>query len=353
MLSPDLSSTRKALAVSFQEMHQILGYAKTTNTLSIGFLKPDPAWLASVRSRVSLLSNASNKLVIDYPDIWAPVLVGFKNYTTTFSVIRQHYADEGMDAQKWIALFKSAESILNKNISSIHDAITLLNESFHAYKNIQPLLDESIKEGWETLSNEEQQVLEIYVALTRLQDEISSLEDSLTIDALSGGKDAVQTSATIIYDLLTAAEMSIPFLAAASLVFTIGKTFYEVIHTTDKVNHLIEEVGKLQLEASHEAQALAGTKLVLQMLYKLELNFNSLRDNLPAIHEMWVGELGKIQAVIEALESGVDPNTYMEIQSLPMANATWQSIEELVDLLKNYQFTQGPPVSLSTNKQYS
>jgi len=345
MLSPDVTNTKNLLSNAFFEMQHILGYAHTANNLFVGYLKPDPDWLPAVRSRIGLLSKAGSEMTIEYPDIWSPILVAFINYTTIFSGLK----NKRLTADKWIQLLKTVETELNTCISATKSSIQKMETRFDAFKNIQPLLAKSIEEGWEALSDEEQQMIKIVQALTRLQDEMMSLESKLTSDAISGGTSAVKSTATILYGLVTAAEVSIPFLSVAALVFTVGKTFYDIISTTDAINNIVWEIGDLQLEASQEAQALAGTKMVLQTLYNLELRFESLRDYLPGIEQMWAGELGKVQAVIEALESGVDPDTYMEIQSLPMACSIWSEVETFVQQISNFQFEAGPAVELKTS----
>ena len=227
---------------------------------------------------------------------------------------------------------------------------TQINLEYDRFKDIQPLLDQSIQNGWDELADEEAIMVKIAGEIGSLQTQVSNLEDQIDSTVISDGKDVISSSVSIVYDLLTAAEASVPFLGAAAMAFTVGKMFYDVIEDTAEIQETLEKIGALQLEASHEAQAAAGTKAVIQIVYNLEKSFLSIQDVLPQISTLWSTEKQKVQSVIEALESGADPDDYLEILAIPTADANWKKIDEFVSAILAVQFTQGKAVVLDPSK---
>lgn len=132
----------------------------------------------------------------------------------------------------------------------------------------------------------------------------------------------------------------------AAAAFTVGKFYYDIITKTAAVGETLQQIAKLQIEASEEAQAAAGTKLVLRLLYNLELTFGRIVDVMPQIVTMWSTERDKVQQAIQALQAGADPATYFDIFTIPIANANWQAISKFAIAIPATKTTVGPPVTL-------
>jgi len=349
MLSPSINTANGLLAAAFDEVLHLDGYAVTASNTVVGVLPKDPTWLTPVRNRLALLAAAGTSWIADKPDIWAPVLVQFADYAASFAGVAQQQAKGTvLDSAAWVALLDGVLlTQLKTCIVATDTAATALQAHYQSFKNIQPLLESSINAGWAALADEEQQMVAIATALTHLQDVAASLESSITAADITTGKSVVQTTVTTLYGIATAAGTSFSFIGMAGAAFTVGTFYYDLIEKTGEIAATLERIGELQLEASGEAQAAAGTKLILRLLYNLELSFGRITDVLPQITQLWATEGDKVQQAIDALKAGADPSTYFDIQTISVANANWQAISSVALAIPTIKTTGGPPVTLA------
>ncbi|KYF55222.1 alpha-pore-forming cytotoxin subunit MakB [Sorangium sp. So ce854] len=344
MLSPTIFNTQDLLTRAFNEILRIDGYAITTQNTFVGKLASDPDWLTPVRSRIAMLAKAGASWTAERPDIWAGVLVPFVDYAAAFGGVA---GEAPRTAAAWIDLLQEVlMPELDKAASGTSAADASLQAHHGELKSIQPLLADSINRGWQELAKEEQQMVEISAELSHLQDVIAELQSSITSTDISTGKAVVQSTVTMLYNVVSGTAASFSFLSMAGAAFTVGKTFYDIIHNTSEVADTLKQIAVLQLQASEQAQAAAGTKLVLQLLYHLELRFGAITNILPQIVTMWSNEREKLQLVIEALKSGADPATYFELATISVANSNWQAIKKFALQVQAAQTTAGPPVTL-------
>lgn len=349
MLSPSISTANGLLAAAFDETLHLDGYSVTAGNTTVGVLPEDPTWLAPVRSRLALLASAGARWIADKPDVWGPVLVQFADYAASFSGVAQQQARGSVTtAAAWIALLDGVLlSQLEVCTATTETAAAALQAHYQSFKDIQPLLEESINAGWAALADEEREMVAIATELTHLQDVAASLESSITAADVSSGRSVVQTTVTTLYGIATAAGESFSFIGMAGAAFTVGTFYYDLIEKTGEIAATLERIGALQLEASDEAQAAAGTKLILRLLYDLELSFGRITDVLPQIVQLWATERDKVQQAIDALKAGADPTTYFDIQTISVANANWQTIGGLALALPTIKTASGPPVTLN------
>ncbi|MBR0872375.1 hypothetical protein JQ633_18570 [Bradyrhizobium tropiciagri] len=344
MLSPSINVANSLLAQAFNEVLRLDSYSISAGGTTIGVLQKDPAWLAPVRNQVGMLGQAGAKWIEDKPSIWGTVLTQFSNYGSAFAGVADAKATT---SEQWIKLLNDVLlSQANKSIDATNIAATELQSHYQAFKNIQPLLESSINAGWDALQNEEQQMVKIAAQLTRLEDLVGSLQDSITAGDLSTGQSVVTTTVKTLYNVATGVDESFSFLGMAAAAFTVGKFYYDIITKTAAVGETLQQIAKLQIEASQEAQAAAGTKLVLRLLYNLELSFGRIVDVMPQIVTMWTTERDKVQQAIQALKAGANPETYFDIFTIPIANANWQAISKFAIAIPATKTTVGPPVTL-------
>lgn len=350
LLSPAISEVENALTSALNEILQIDNYAFTCTNLRIGKLDKDPDWLATARERIGMFSSLGSSWINDRPDIWSSVLVQFPDYASAFASLATVRAQGKADSSAaCITLLKQVlRPQLQQAAAVTGQAIEKLETHYNDFRNRQGLLQESINQGWAELADEERQMVAIAEKLGELQATVNDLEQEITADAISGGKDYTSSAVSICYELVSTAGASVPYLSIASLAFTVGKSFYDLIADSQKVDDLLEQIGALQLEASDEAQAAAGTKGVLQTFYELEKSFLAIKDDvLPAILTMWRNELDKVGSVVEALEAGAEPDECLSIVTIPTSNANWNQIGRFATDTANLQRTMGKPVTLT------
>ena len=355
MLSPTIYDTQNLLTQSLNEINQIDKYSVTSENILIGKLPKDPDWLASVRSRTAMLGDAGKSWILQKPDIWAPILVQFSNYASSFASVAELQSSKKLTtSEAWISTLKSVlQDQLDQCVQVTTTANDALVKQYNMFKNIQPLLEDSINAGWAELAGEEKEMVKLAAELTSLQDKVESLQDSITSKEITTGTKVVSTTVSTIYNVVTEAGGSFSFMSFAASAYTVGRMYYDIITKTEDIVNTLEEIGKLQLAASAEAQAAAGTKMVLQFVYDIEKNFLSIQNFVPQIKTMWSTELQKLNSVITALESGADPNNYFELLTIPTANKSWQTISSFTSAIPDIKLQEGKPVVLCPGKPIS
>lgn len=348
MLSPSVEVAHLLLTQAFNETLRLDAYSQTTDNLMIGKLPEDPPWLTPVRARVAMLGEAGAAWIQDKPEIWGSVLLQFPDYASAFAGVAEMKASGSLEtAQQWIEVLQSTlEPQLTKAIEATEEATEALKSHLGAFQKVQPLLQESIEAGWAELGSEEKEMVAIATELGRLQSLATSLEQSITSGEISSGQSIITTTVKTLYNIATEAGESFSFLSMATSAFTVGKSYYDIITKTFEVGEMLEQIAALQLKASAEAQAAAGTKIALNLLYELELSFGRIVDVMPQITTMWRQEREKIKSAIAALKAGVEPATYLELFTVPIANANWEKISSLAQAIPMLKTEVGKPVVL-------
>ena len=347
MLSPVINATKDLLTQAFKEVMQLDKYSQTSDNIMIGKLPKDPDWLSSVRSRVSMLGKAGASWINQKPDIWSSILLQFPDYATSCASIADLQQQGKIKDDQWVQLL--TDTLYNQLVKAVKvttNANDNIKEEQAKFANILPLLEASIHEGWMALADEEQIMIKIAAELAQLQDTVASLEDSITSSVISSNKSIIVSSVTTVYKLVSTAGATVSFLSLVTSAITVGKMYYDIISNTAKINKTLDKIAELQVEASEEAQAAAGTKVVLQLLYNLEKTFERIQNVIPQIITMWETERDKVKAVIDALNAGAKPDTYFEIFTISTANANWQAINKFAASIPQLQYTIGKPVVL-------
>jgi hypothetical protein len=348
MLCPPSELADSLLTQAFGEILNLDSYSAATQDLMIGTLPKEPAWLPSVRSRVGMLKEAGSSWIQDKPTIWGSILLQFPDYASAVAGVAAMQASGSLTtAKQWIEVMESTLlPQLTRAVAANEEATSQLRASFVKFQEVQPLLRESIEAGWAELASEERQMTAIASQLTHLQDLAASLEESITSGEISSGQSVITTSVKTIYNIAMEAGESFSFLSMAASAYTVGKTYYDIITKTFEVDETLKEIAKLQLEASAEAQAAAGTKIVLNLLYELQLAFASITEVMPYVTTMWRTEREKVKTVVEALHAGANPSEYLELVTFQTASANWQNIAAFAQRLPTLASETGPPVVL-------
>lgn len=353
MFAPDINTTKNQLTTLFNEITGVSGYSIGVQDTLIGTLPKEPNWIPAVRSEMQLLSQAGANWIANYPSYWPAILVAFIDYSTTFSAVSNELTKniKSLSKAQVIELLSSLQDALQDNTTKTSNALDSLTGFEQKFTAVFPALNSSINEGWEELKEEEAEMIAIAEAITQLQDEVSSLQSKIDSSVISGGKTFVQTNVKIAYSILSAAgEVAVPYLSIVTLAYTIGKTFYDIISDTDKINNDLRKIADLQVKATEEAQAAAATKAVIQYLYNIEIQFLSLKKHGGGLVTMWKNEKSKITEAINAINAGADPASFLDILTIDIANKNWEALLNYTQQIINMPRTYGPDVILKTHK---
>lgn len=349
MFSPDVSDTSSLLLNAYSDMLKVRNYGSICSSLRIS--KPgdvDPTWLTAVRHRISMLDDAMDSFAAKHPDIFSDILYPFINYQTLFSAFAENCKSfKGKD--EWIQALYALKEALSGAVAQTSRANQDFTDQYQAVSKIQPLLDQSIQAGWQELASEEQEMIKIATALGGLQQAVQDLSGELTASDIRNGKSYVQSSVTISYNIVMSAELSVPYLSFAALVFTVGYSVYDVLSNSEKIQKYWGEINDLENKSTAQAQAAAATKATIQMLGDLEKYFLSIDSSLPRISQMWKEEEQKIVDAVNALNAGADPKLHFDLQTMGIADKSWKSLFDIASRLKQ-PLTTGKPVTIDTNK---
>lgn len=350
MFSPDVNDASTLILDAYNDILSLRNYSSVCRSLQIG--KPskdlDPEWLIEVRNRVKMLSDAMGTYSQKESDIFSGILYPFINYQTLFSAFAdQRKVIKGKD--EWMQALTVLKNALSKAAKTTGEATDTFSSQYQNIEKIQPLLDQSIQKGWTELASEEQEMVKIATALGGLQQAVQNLSSNLTSSDIRNGKSYVQSTVTIAYGIVMTAELTVPYLSFASILFTVGSSVYDVISNSEKIQNYYKQITSLENQASAEAQAAAATKATIQVLSNLGKSFASIDAHLPRLQQMWQAEEQKIVDAMNAIDGGADPSLYFDIQTMNIAEAGWKSLFDLVEKVKQ-PIEVGKPVTVDPNK---
>ena len=348
MLAPDITTVYNQLTDAYNSVTSLDGFSSTGLDLQLLKLPNEANWLPGVRKEFDLLREASNSWMINRPKVWAPVILAFTDYSTTFLAVAEDLKKgKKLNKEEWLSILNDVLlPAIKQGQKKLSAADSELNNLRSKFSRILPLIDESIQKGWIELGAEEQAMQDLAFELSSLSSQAMALGSKIDSDAISTDKAIVTTSAKMLYAATSAgAEASIPVLGVAIAVITISKGFYDIVKDAQELEDTMREITKIQSELSDEAQGLALTKGTLQVLYNLEKQFLMTQDSFPILMSTWTNEETKIQEAVNALNAGADPSLYFDLQSIPSAAANWQAIDGFNNKLINIDTSLGLPVT--------
>ena len=352
MLSPNIIAVTDNLTQAYLTIRQTDAFAYASIGTSIEKLSPDPEWLGLIRSQLKLLSNAGAQWQQKKPDIWSPILSQFPNYSTLISSIADVVHDLKNNKELWLKfLYQLSDSLeISKNLTKTSEEQFILQ--IKKLKNIQQVFNTTLDEAWDTLANEEQEMNDLAIQVTTLQDKVSSLEANLTSSEISGGKNFIQSTAKISYTLVSSVEFSIPYLTVASLAYTVGQTLFDIIATDKEIGETLSKIVKLQTQLSEEAQAMVMIKAIIQLINNFDITIAKINYQFPTISTMWANEKTKVDQAISAIQAGAIPEQMIELVSIPVAAKTWTNLTDFVLKLQQ-NIEQGKHVAITTSRPSS
>lgn len=330
MLCPNVMTVGDMLSSAYSNIKKTDSFVFGCMNTSIGYLSPDPVWLGQLRSRMSMLRDTCAIWQQDKPDIWSQMLLPFVNYYTLFEGFTKASKDFGNDREIWLSSLTQLKNELTVGKNAAQIAENQFQKHINDLKNLEVLIVSSVNDAWKALGKEEEQIVKLASEITHLQDEINQLQEEITSAEISGGMGYTKSVVKIGYSILIEGSTAVPYLTIAGLVFTVGELAYDLISKSVSIRKSLEKIAQLQLEATQEAQAIAATKAIIQLITNLRLNMVALKDNMPDFSNMWSNEIEKIDQVINAINSGVDPSIYIDIKSMPSALATWKTLSDFV-----------------------
>ncbi len=327
MLSPNIDLTLDMLTGVYKDFINISNYDATCNSLVIGHVAQDPQWLVSVRSRSSKLKNVMNEFVEQKPKMFSDILTSFIDYQSTIAAVASNRKSVST-AEEWLALLKPLKATLEDNVAIANNAQQTFTHAYEQAKDVESLINDSVNEGWEALSDEEQAMVKIANQIGSLTANIENLGASVSSAQLRAGKTYIQSTVTIAYGVVMGTVSSVPFLSFAGALFTIGYSAYDTIRSAEEIQRDLDQLTELQNEATEEAQAAAITKATIQILSNMSEDFLKIDDNLPALALLWQDELDKVSGLISALQSGSDPTLLYDLQTIEIAATSWKTIAD-------------------------
>jgi hypothetical protein len=330
MLAPNVMHVKDQLAAAQQTINNVDAFAYASINTSIGKLSPDPEWLQGIRNQLKLLSISGQQWQLEKPEIWAPILTQFTNYSSLFSSFASSRDEIGDDPDAWIEVLGQLKAALNTGEQISGAAERAFRVKISDLENVRKVMSSSLAQAWEKLGSEENRMIELATLVTSLQAQVNRLQEELNTTGIDGGKNYMSSTVSVTYTLVSTVGVEVPYLSIASLIFSTGKLFYDVIVSDAKIKETIDKVVDARNQMSSAAQAAAMTKAVIQLIDNFDKSLLAVQKQLPAMSEMWRAEKKSVMDTISALNAGAKPREILALTSMNAAAATWNRLSEFV-----------------------
>lgn len=350
MLSPNVVETSEDIAGSYNQFLAVKSFANSSSEILVGPLSPDPDWLAPLRTRIGSLAGLGAKWRDDSPDILVGYYLPFVNYATTFGAFADQAPKFGNNKSYWSDALTALIGQIETCRGNASTSQTAFTNHLAEIKIVEGQIDQSLATAWTELAKDENLIVELATEVTRLQDRLAVLEDSLTSSVISTGKTYFQTAATITYQVLVAASTAVPYLTILTEIYTVGKMAYDLIVTDQEINAALDQIAKLTVDADQAAQAAAMSKAVIVLINNLDVRVTGLNDHLPAIDRTWASERDKLAGALDAIDSGAAPSDVFALASMDSAKASWNTLADLANKVITTSATPGKPVFINTSR---
>lgn len=265
--------------------------------------------------------------------IVSSVLSPFGAYKNTFEPVA-NFLGHTQDIDTAVILLNQLIKKTEENIRSVHNAASSYGHWLDdTALNIAPL-EKCIHDGWKELGNAEQDVIRLSEEIVQLQNNLQQLDGVITLDSLSshtvsGISNIMTNTASMIYSVAVAGY-AVPYLTVISTFFTLGKTFYDIFSTADKLQQEIQALIQHKRSLSFAQTALAQTKAVLTTVYDIKANIIKQHNSINLLEAFWENERRNLSTVKNHLLASNDYRTMeSEILQLPIANSVWFSLKDI------------------------
>lgn len=333
MLAPDdLDAVTGTLKSVYAEMR----HADRLVTVGGGFRVYDigekAAWVASLRTRVALLAKDAETWLDAKPMVASLPLSGFISYRNAFSAASatlQGDTSKDVKVQVLDRLDAAARGCME---DARETRLQFQRWTSRALSHLDDM-DESIKDAWANLGSAEKRVVELSERIVAVQDGLNALTgvvapDRLSSQTISDLTKILSNSASLVYSVAFAG-LPVPYLSVLSTFFTLGKLFYTIFATDEKIHKQLKELEANRLDLDEAQLALAQTKAALSSLYDLKLLLSGQQSSLVEIETFWREELRNLTTVRDkfALASYISPDD-PELRQLPVALAVWDELKK-------------------------
>jgi uncharacterized coiled-coil protein SlyX len=353
MLAPDVNDTINKLTDAYSGIVAVDSFAMTCQSIQIVPIPNEPDWLPAVSSEIKQLDLAADAWQQDRADILAPVLLAFQNFYASFAgVANMLNPATSNNADFWIGILsQTLLPAVNNSLAVTKGAEVKLQKRMAEFSTVLPQMDKSIAAGWSALSSEEQQMLKLTEQLGELNQSVQALGSKITSDVIASDKGIAQSAVSMLYTAGAAgAEASVPIAGLVVAVVTVGKSFYDLVQDDNQLIAAMKQINAIKAELSDDALGLALTKSTLQTLYSVEEQYLALRDASPGLIDVWTNEQSKVEDAINALRAGASPNQYLDLKTLSISLAAWQTINTFVGQISKADITVGEPVTIDIAK---
>lgn len=333
MLAPDdldaVTGALKSVYAQMRHADQLVAMGGGFRVYDIG---EKPTWVASLQTRVELLAKDAETWLDAKLMVASLPLFGFVRYRNAFSSTSAALRGDTSKEVKVRALDRLG--IVAQGC--IEDARESRFQFEHWVSGSLTHLDavnESIKDAWANLGSAEKRVVELSERIVAVQDGLNALTgvvapDRLSSQTISDLTKILSNSASLVYSVALAG-LPVPFLSVVTTFLTLGKLFYTIFATDEKIHKQLKELETYRLDLDEAQLALAQTKAVLSSLYDLKQLLSGQRSSLIEIETFWQGELRNITTVRDrfALAPYISPDD-PELRQLPVAHAVWDELKD-------------------------
>lgn len=282
------------------------------------------SWVETLSNRIGSLNTVGSDWHNRRSDIASGFLVPIQEHYKLYDSVNDLLAeagaaDPGAIVQMIHALFSEAK----ENAKAMRRLEDQFQQWMQSVTKRVFLLDESAKEGWKALDEDEAAVTELYGRLSLIQNALTETQNAIFPDYMKDGGAVIKSFGSITYSVLIAGE-SISFLSVGGLAISVGTTFLDALSTYADVVTLSKELQECKRKYRTSQQALAQTKSLLVFIQSLRLRMEQLIGELDEIVELWDDEKNFLDALLDSYEKGAAP----EKTNLTAETAMWKTLDK-------------------------
>lgn len=333
MLAPDdlhaITGTLKSAYAEMRHADQLVTAGGGFRVYDIG---EGATWVASLRTRLDLLAQDAETWLDDKPAVASLPFFGFFVYRNAFSAAADTLRGDTSKEIKVKALDRLLAAA-QANISSAQKARLQFGRWVNQALTHLDDMDESIQDAWANLGSAEKKVVGLAEKIVAVQDTLATLNgvvapDQLSSQTISDLTKVLANSASLVYSVAFAG-LPIPYMSVATTFFTLGKLFYTIFSTDQKIHQQLQELEDYRLDLDEAQLALAQTKAALSSLYDLKLLLSDQHSSLTEVETFWQAEARNITTVRDrfVMAPDISPDD-PELRQLPVAQAAWDTLKD-------------------------
>lgn len=345
MLSPDRTETLDELTDIANLWARLFAFSRALQRARIGELNPEPPWLKSARGALAQNNADVEQFFLAAPDITTSVVHPFSKYAAafrTFSQLATSGSDQSADAL--IELLTLLMNDIDGACSTIEDGNKKLNGIVAQFGEGHKAMVAAVTAAQLAHEKEHAEITRTAATIAGLEERIAGLSSAMRSSDLAAGKTFIETEVDLLVPFFLGAAESVPFIGIGLTALSIGIDLVETIENSIEIEDALNKLYDALVQQAEEIQAVSAIHSVLQVLTRLNNQYQAAAKRGPRIKVLWHGEWEKLRVLREGLRAGADPSKEPDLTQLNETANRWDELAAITKNMLQLTTAGGPPI---------